>query len=39
MLINAIFFIVLIPFLGVSMKWLIKEIKRVDGQILRKELE
>ena len=25
MLINVIFFIVLIPFLGVSMKWLIKE--------------
>ena len=25
MLINAIFFITLIPFLGVSMKWLVKE--------------
>ena len=28
MLINAIFFIVLIPFLGVSMKWLIKEMTK-----------
>ena len=27
MLINAIFFITLIPFLGVSMKWLSKEMK------------
>ena len=26
MLINAIFFIVLIPFLGVSMKWLVKKL-------------
>ena len=25
MLVNAIFFITLIPFLGVSMKWLVKE--------------
>ena len=25
MLINVIFFITLIPFLGVSMKWLVKE--------------
>ena len=26
MFINAIFFITLIPFLGVSMKWLVKEL-------------
>ena len=26
MLINAIFFVTLIPFLGVSMKWLVKEL-------------
>ena len=26
MLINLVFFITLIPFLGVSMKWLVKEI-------------
>ena len=28
MLINAIFFITLIPFLGVSMKWLSKEMTK-----------
>lgn len=26
MLVNTIFFITLIPFLGVSMKWLVKEL-------------
>ena len=28
MLINAIFFVTLIPFLGVSMKWLVKELTK-----------
>ena len=28
MLINAVFFLTLIPFLGVSMKWLISEMKK-----------